>query len=39
MNIYNFIDIEAIQDIEHIIPCFNLDNEYFVGTRTMDSYF
>ncbi len=30
-NIYNFIDIEAIQDIEHIIPRFNLDNEYFVN--------
>ena len=31
INIYNFIDIEAIQDIEHIIPRFNLDNEYFVN--------
>jgi hypothetical protein len=30
-NIYNFIDIEAIQDIEHIIPRFNVDNEYFVN--------
>jgi hypothetical protein len=30
-NIYNFIDIEAIQDIVHIIPRFNLDNEYFVN--------
>jgi len=31
INIYNIIDIEAIQDIEHIIPRFNLDNEYFVN--------
>jgi hypothetical protein len=30
-NIYNFIDIEAVQDIIHIIPRFNLDNEYFVN--------
>jgi len=30
-NIYNFIDIEAIQDIVHIIPRFNLDNEYLVN--------
>lgn len=30
-NVYNFIDIEAIQDIEHIIPRFNVDNEYFVN--------
>ena len=28
---YNFIDIEAIQDIEHIIPRFNSNNEYFVN--------
>lgn len=30
-NIYNFIDIEATQDIVHIIPRFNLDNEYLVN--------
>jgi len=30
-NIYNFIDIEAIQDIVHIIPRFNLDNKYLVN--------
>jgi len=29
--IYNIIDIEAIQDIEHIIPRFNSNNEYFVN--------
>lgn len=29
--IYNFIDIEAIQDIVHIIPRFNSNNEYFVN--------
>ena len=29
--IYNFIDIEAIQDIVHIIPRFNADNEYLVN--------
>ena len=29
--IYNFIDIETIQDIVHIIPRFNSNNEYFVN--------
>ena len=29
--IYNFIEIEAIQDIIHIIPRFNSSNEYFVN--------
>ncbi|GBC29299.2 hypothetical protein GLOIN_2v1762814 [Rhizophagus irregularis DAOM 181602=DAOM 197198] len=29
--IYNFIDIEAIQDIVHIVPQFNKTNEYFVN--------
>ena len=29
--IYNFIDIESIQDIVHIIPRFNSNNEYFVN--------
>ena len=29
--IYNFIKIEAIQDIVHIIPCFTSSNEYFVN--------
>ncbi|GBC13446.2 hypothetical protein GLOIN_2v1762814 [Rhizophagus irregularis DAOM 181602=DAOM 197198] len=29
--IYNFIDIEAIQDIVHIVPRFNKTNEYFVN--------
>jgi hypothetical protein len=28
---YNFIDIEAIQDIVYIIPRFNSNNEYFVN--------
>ena len=28
---YNFINIEAIQDIEHIISRFNLNNKYFVN--------
>jgi hypothetical protein len=31
VEIYNFIDIEAIQDIVHIIPRFNSTNEYFVN--------
>ena len=29
--IYTFIDVTAIKDIEHIIPRFNSDNEYFVN--------
>ena len=29
--IYNFIKIEAIQDIIYIIPCFNSSNKYFVN--------
>ena len=29
--IYNFIDVEAIQDVVHIVPRFNSDNEYFVN--------
>lgn len=29
--IYNFIEIESIQDIVHIIPRFNSSNEYFVN--------
>ena len=29
--IYNFIDIEAIQNIVHIVPRFNKSNEYFVN--------
>jgi hypothetical protein len=29
--IYNFIEIEAMQDIVHIIPRFNSSNEYFVN--------
>ena len=33
-NIYNFIDIEAVQDIVHIISRFNLDNEYLVNKFT-----
>ena len=28
---FNFIDVEAIQDIVHIIPRFNSNNEYFVN--------
>ena len=31
VEIYNFVDIEAIQDIVHIIPRFNSNNEYFVN--------
>ena len=30
-NSYNLIDIEAIQDIVHIIPRFNSINEHFVN--------
>ena len=30
IEIYNFIDIEAIQDIVHIIPRFNSNNDYLV---------
>lgn len=29
--IYNFVDVEAIQDIVHIIPRFDSDNKYFVN--------
>jgi hypothetical protein len=29
--IYNFVDIEAIQDIVHIIPRFDSVNEHFVN--------
>ena len=29
--VYSFIDIEAIQDIVHIIPRFSSSNEYFVN--------
>ncbi len=29
--IYNIIDIEAIQDIVHIVPRFDKRNEYFVN--------
>jgi hypothetical protein len=29
--IYNFVDIEAIEDIVHIIPRFNSANKYFVN--------
>jgi len=29
--IYNFIDIEAIQNIVHIVPRFDKRNEYFVN--------
>ena len=29
--IYNFVDIEAIQDVVHIVPRFDLDNNYFVN--------
>ena len=29
--LYNFIEIEVIQDIVHIIPQFNKKNEYFVN--------
>lgn len=29
--IYNFVDIEAIQDIVHIIPRFDSANKYFVN--------
>jgi hypothetical protein len=29
--IYNFIDIEAIQDTVHIVPRFDKTNEYFVN--------
>ena len=29
--IYIFVDVEAIQDIVHIIPRFDSDNKYFVN--------
>ena len=29
--LYNFIEIETIQDIVHIIPRFNKKNEYFIN--------
>jgi hypothetical protein len=29
--IYNFVAIEAIQDVVHIIPRFGKSNEYFVN--------
>jgi len=29
--IYNFVAIEAIQDVVHIIPHFGKPNEYFVN--------
>lgn len=28
---YNFIEIEAIEDIVHIVPRFDKNNEYFVN--------
>ena len=31
INHFNFIDIEAIEDIVHIVPRFNSNNEYFVN--------
>jgi hypothetical protein len=31
INHFNFIDIEAIHDIVHIVPRFNSNNEYFVN--------
>lgn len=31
INHFNFIDVEAIHDIVHIIPRFNSNNEYFVN--------
>lgn len=31
VEIYNLVDIEAIQDIVHIIARFNSSNEYFVN--------
>lgn len=29
--IYTFIDVKAIKDIEHIVPRFNSNNEYFIN--------
>jgi hypothetical protein len=29
--LYNFIEIEAIEDIVHIVPRFGKNNEYFVN--------
>ena len=31
INSFNLINIEAIRDIVHIIPRFNLNNKYFVN--------
>jgi len=31
VDIYNIIEVDAIQDIVHIIPRFDKNNEYFVN--------
>jgi hypothetical protein len=31
VKIYNFIEIEAIEEIVHIVPRFDKENEYFVN--------
>ena len=31
INHFNFIDVEVIHDIVHIVPRFNSNNEYFVN--------
>lgn len=32
--LYDFIAIEAIQDVVHVVPRFNKTNEYFVNKYT-----
>ena len=29
--LYNFVVIEAIQNVVHVVPCFGKTNEYFVN--------
>ena len=31
VELYNFIEIEAIEDTIHVVPRFDKDNEYFVN--------
>ena len=33
VELYNFIEIEAIEDTIHVVPRFDKDNEYFVIER------
>src|SRR5436853_6964008 len=31
IELYNFVAIESIYDVVHIVPCFDKQNEYFVN--------